>query len=470
MGWLFGRRRVAPTTTAGVPGVAIYAGYPEVWETSNELVTPEKRYTTYANILANTSIVAAGVRYFLNLIASSTWTFTPAEADTDGQFAERLEAMLTEDPDTPWHRIVRRAAMYRFYGFSVQEWTMKRHEEGYFTYADIAPRAQKTIYRWDVEPTGKVLGVVQQDPHSSEYIYLPRNKVLYVVDDTLHDSPEGLGLFRHLVEPAHRLQRYLQLEGHGFETDLRGIPVGYAPFAELARMVQAEEITQTDRERLEKPMREFIKNHIRTPKLSLLLDSAVYASEDEAARPVNVKQWQVDLLKGSANSFAENAAAIERTNRELARILNVEQLLLGATATGSLALSEDKTHAFHQVIEGALTEICEAVDADIIDRAWAMNGWPDEMKPKATTAAIRYRDVAQIGQVLRDIATAGAPLEPDDPAINDVRDLMGVERVDLEEQRRRADEDAVLRREEMEAMRTAPPNDDDPGSEEGMAA
>ena len=357
------RRRIAPTKTVGTPGVAIYAGYVESDEINRELADPETRYKTYGDMLANTSIIAAGVRYFLNMVGGAKWTFEPAEADASGEYAERLEKILTEDPMTPWHRIVRRACMYRFFGFSVQEWIVRRHEEGHLTYADIAPRSQRTIYRWDVEPTGEVKGMVQRIPQTGLEVYIPRNKVLYLVDDSINDSPEGLGLFRHLVEPSKRLERYQELEGYGFETDLRGIPIGYGPFAELAEKVAQKELTPEDRDKIEKPLRDFIKGHVRSPKLAAVLDSAPYTTTDEAGRPSNMRQWQIDLLKGSSQSFKENAAAIERLTRDMARILNVEHLLLGSTSAGSFALSEDKSQAFHQVVDGALREVGEAVSA-----------------------------------------------------------------------------------------------------------
>ena len=50
--------------------------------------------------------------------------------------------------------------------------------------------------------------------------------------------------------------------------------------------------------------------------------------------------------------------------------------------------------------------------------------------PELSTEAVRFTDVEQIGATLRDMATAGAVLEPDDPIIGEVRDLMGVSRPD----------------------------------------
>ena len=90
----------------------------------------------------------------------------------------------------------------------------------------------------------QVWGVVQRNPNDGQYVYLPRQKLFYVVDDSLNASPEGLGLFRHLVEPAQRLKDYQRLEWVGFETDLRGVLVLKVPYAALRQAVADQVITQ----------------------------------------------------------------------------------------------------------------------------------------------------------------------------------------------------------------------------------
>ena len=80
----FRPRRIEPTVPIGVPGTALYSGYTEEREKSPDLASHDARYRTYADILSNTSIVAAGVRYFVNLVGGAAWSFAPSEADFDG--------------------------------------------------------------------------------------------------------------------------------------------------------------------------------------------------------------------------------------------------------------------------------------------------------------------------------------------------------------------------------------------------
>lgn len=418
---------VRPTQTQGAPGVPVYGGYIDDNEVEAKLKGREK-YRTYSRVLANTSIVAAGVRFFLNLSGSVEWKIDPAEGDTDEKYADIMRKALFEQPDTPWHRVVRRASMYRFYGFSVAEWTAGRHDEGFMGFADIAPRAQLTIERWDIDRgTGKVIGVIQRDPYDAEEIYLPRDKLLYLVDDTLNDSPEGLGLFRHIIKHADTLAEYERLEGVGYANDLRGIPVGRAPFEEINEAVDKGDISRAEADRIIRPVKDFAKNHVKTGQTSMVLDSAVYETTDDKQTPSSNKKWDIDIIKAPGVSpMSEMAQAIQRVNFEIARILGVEGLLVGSNRQGSYALSKDKSQNFFLIIEGTLRDVKEAVQKDLIDTVWRLNGFPPEMKPAITHAKVQYQDAQDVAETLAAMARAGAPLDPNDPIIKEVRHLLGL--------------------------------------------
>lgn len=424
---MFRRKRVGPTDRAGVHGFTITGGYLDEEEINAKLRGTEK-YKTYSNLIANVSIVGASVRYFVNLVARAKWTFEPSDSDSSGKFAELTEKALTDDPATSFHRIVRRSSMYRMYGFGFQEWTMRRdEEEGHWTYADIEPRPQKTIERWDVDETGSVQGVFQRDPNTAADLYLPRNKLVYIVDDTLSDSPDGMGIFRHLVQPGTQLSRFEQLEGMGFETDLRGMPLARAPLAELEKLVENGTLKRQQVDEILSGLKKFVQNHIKTPNQGLLLDSMTYQTVDERGTPSAIPKWDVQLITGGSTTQEAVAKAIDRKSREIARLLGTESIMLGDSKLGSHALSRDKTQNLWLVVDGALLEIGESYDADLIDPLFKVNGWPIEMKPTIKHESVQFKDVAEITAALRDMATAGGTLAPDDPVLQEVRSLLGLE-------------------------------------------
>lgn len=421
------RRRSSPQDWTGVTGTAIWSGYVDPKERNRKLADHDELHRTYSDLLTNTSIVAASVRYYLNLVGKAEWSFEPAEGDTSGEFADRLEEMLKDDLRTPWNRIARRAAMYRFYGFSVQEWKIRRRDDGVLTYDDIRPRPQATIKQWDVDPDGTVLGMIQESPQTGERFYIPRAKTLYLVDDALSDSPVGLGIFRHLVEPAETVRRFQQLEGVGFEVDLRNIPVGRAPLREIGDAVRGDGMSPAEADKLIDPIKSIVANHIRGKNLGVMLDSSTYEGEGDTTRPSQTRKFDLELLSGSQTSLPDMARAIDRLQREMARIMGTEQLLLGSSDKGSYALAQDKTGQFYLMIDGALTEITETVEEDLVKPVWEMNGWPEDMRPKVRTEAVRARDVNQIVDSIETLARAGAPIVPGDPVVAQVYDLLGLD-------------------------------------------
>jgi len=415
-----------PTGIRGTSGVRVVGGYVQSDE-KNTRLQGQQRYVTWADMIANTSIIAAGARYYLNLLAKASWTLDPAD-DTDE--AKRMSDQVFEIMHglrRPWSRVIRTAGMYRFYGFSVQEWTAKREEDGSFGLLDIASRPQNTIEQWDTEADGNVVGCVQKNPNNFEFTYLPRSKTIYVVDDALADTPEGLGILRQLTKPAETLAELQRLETYGYEMDLQGVPIIRAPLQQIQMNVTAGKITEEQAVAATSALIGFLTDHARRPNSGLMLDSAVYAGTGEQQTPTANRQWDIETMtSGSADSAVAVATAIERLNQEMARIMGVEELMLGSTSAGSFAMSKQKSDNFALMVDSSLGEIRWAMQNDVIKTLFRINGWDVKLMPKFRTAQIAYQDIEAMAATLQSMSAAGAMLAPDDPAINEIRSIMGL--------------------------------------------
>lgn len=418
-------KRVAPTVTQGVHGTIITGGFIQSDERDATL-RGVRKYKEFSDLLANINVLATGVRFFLNLISKAKWRVVPPEnsGEAGEQIATTIDNMM-HDMETPWHRVIRRMAMFKFYGFAIGEWTAKLRDDGNIGYADIGTRPQRTIEQWDVEDDGKVRGFIQRSPQTFDEIYLQRDRCIYMVDDSLDDSPEGMGLFRHLVENGRRLRRYLQLEGFGYENDLRGIPIARAPLMELAKAVTAKEITQAQADALTKPLEDFIEEHAKNPQLGMMLDSVTWQSQGEEQKPTGTPQWNLQLLDGGTYSLEEIASAIIRINLEIARLLGIEHLLLGADGTGSLALAKDKSDNFALCVDSAMREIRETFNRDFLRPLFILNGWDMALMPKFQTEQITNRDITRIGEALTSLSNAGIELSRNDEVVTEFLDLIG---------------------------------------------
>lgn len=423
---------VSPMKEAGTSGTAIFGGYVETKERNAKLVG-EQKWVTFTDLLANVSIIAAGLRFFLNLCSRPSWKVEPAKDLPDGKSSDAAKAAaefvehLLSDMDTNWTRLVRRMGMYRFNGYGIHEWTAKRRPDGLIGMASLEVRPCHTIERWEAEESGTVLGVWQRSPQTSEQLWIPRKKFVYLLDDTMTDSPEGMGVFRQLVDPAERLQRYSKLEGSGYERDLRGIPVGHAPIAEINAAVEAGELTKEQGSSLITGIRKFVKLATKDETTGLLLDSAMY--EGTTVDGVTIsgsKKWDMSLLSASGSGFADISKAIERLRFDMAITIGVEGLLVGSGDNGSRSLSEDKSKNLTLQANACTGDMAEGVERDFIGAVWALNGLPDELKPTLKVEDVSFKDAETIARTLNDMSTAGAVLAPDDPVIDEVRDLLGL--------------------------------------------
>jgi hypothetical protein len=438
-----GVAKAAPTGTIGSTGASTVGGFILSTERGPKL-QGIKRFEAFAEMVADTSIVAAGVRLFLALLKKAEWAVVPAEGQEENgrakEIAEAVESMMY-DMTSSWAKIVGQLAMYRFDGFRILEWTAKQRDDGQIGMLDVEIRPPRTIVRWDLDPGGTVLGVWQQTPDFKE-VFLPRGKVVYGVDDTLTEHPEGMGLYRHLVLTARRLKAFHDLEEIGFDTDLRGIPVAYGPLAALDKMVEDEggtEASKAKRTQYRKPLIDFINSHIRNRRQGLMFDSETYRSSDERQTPSPVKKWSVELLQGESSSFEAMTKAIVRLNQEMARILGVEHLLLGADGGGSLALGRAKVDVLFLTVQATQSELVEILERDWLGPIAELNGWEPDLVPSLAVAELRGEDVAAVTEALDTMARAGAVLQPDDPAINVVRDMVNLPHVPDELMARDAD-------------------------------
>lgn len=418
-------KRGGDHSAIGSTGQTFFGGY-AASEDAADLFGP-RRADAFMRMLRDTTIIAAGVRIFLNLISGATWQAEAPKMDSEAdqakadEVAKAVEDMIT-DHATPWPRIVRRVTLFRFYGFSIMEWIAKLRDDGLTGMLDVKPRPNRTIDRWETDENGEVTGVWQRVDGKPD-VLIPRERLIYAVDDTFTENPEGLGLLRHVKRAADRLKAFEMIEQIGFENDLQGVPVAYAPLTEIDN---DERYTKAQRNRFRKPLNDFVQGHIRNKRTGLLLDSEVYRGTGEQNSPSGTRKWAVDVLRGQGGAFEEVGATIDRINKEIARVLGVEHIMLGADGSGSLAMSKSKVGTFYLTLMTTQQELVDIIERDWLRPICEMNGWPRELWPSLACEEIRDEDIEQITGALEKMARAGATLREDDPVIAEVRQMLGV--------------------------------------------
>lgn len=421
-------KRATLGSEIGYTGVDILGGT-VVTEDRMPNMQGAQRYKVFDDLVRDVSIISAGVRLFLNLISKATWQVEPAE-DDNGNISPRAQeiadmvADMMHDHETEWHRIVRRVAMYKFMGFTIHEWTAKKRPDGAIGMAKVTHRPQRTIARWKFE--GSKFEGVWQRTNTNPEVFIPRARIIYAVDDALTDHPEGMGLLRHLVAPATRLQGLEKIEEIAYENDLRGMPVAYGPWKTLREKFKGLKDSAAQMAKAKAPFLEFVRGHIRGKKTGMLLDSDIYRSGDERKTPSSIRKWAVEMMRGDAQGTDDISDAIVRVSQEIARILGVEHLLLGADGSGSLALARSKVGTFYLTVISTQYELVEIMEKDWLGPLAEMNGWAEEDLPALAVEEVRDENAEEISSALANIARAGVVLTPDDPAVAEFFQMLGL--------------------------------------------
>ena len=422
---------IKPYAEQGSGGTSVFGGRVSIKDESPQWVGTQK-WRTAADLAVNSSVIAAGVHYLVNLISHPKWVAEPPMEEKGGEAKEMADFVnnVLGDMEISWPAVVRHAGIYRFNGFSIMEWIAQKaseRDDGNIGFKTIEVRPAHTVELWAVDEQGTVQGVFQRSPQTGELLGLPRGKLLYMVEDTLTDSPDGIGVFRHLLEPWNRLKQFMALETRAYERDLRGIPIGRAPLTAINNAVQAGRLTQAEASALISGIRDMIQTQVKQSDTGILLDSQPYQSTTQGGPMVtDVYQWTFELLNGPGLGLSEIANAIERLQREMARIMGVEHLMLGDAGGNSGAVAKDKSRNVYLIASAVLQNIVSCVQRDLIKPLWELNGFDKEVMPKLSAEDISPRDVVEVTTSLARMAQAGAVLDPEDPVINDVRHMLGV--------------------------------------------
>jgi len=139
----------------------------------------------------------------------------------------------------------------------------------------------------------------------------------------------------------------------------------------------------------------------------------------------------MQLLQGGSTSLESINKAIEREALWLAALFGIEHLLIGGSSRGSQSLSRDKSMNFALQCDSTLSEIVRTTEVDLFRPIADLNGIDHELIPSVQVEKIQWRDIEQVTTALQQVAMAGAPLTPDDPAVPAVRDLLGLPAPDM---------------------------------------
>jgi len=414
-----------------------FAGHGE----SNPALQGSTLWKTLSEALANSTIIATAVRYSLNLISGVEWECTPYPHAKDQALAKKCaetgrEGLVDADMSQPFSLHAAKQALHAWLGFSLHNWFWRKRSDGLTVISDLRHRPQSTISRWDIPVEGEPWIGVEQTTRGGGQYYVERSRLWYTADLMISDRPQGVGLLRHVIETSRQTQHLEEIEGYGFDANLRGVPVGRAPLSELwnyakGTLKYSDDDAEAWVEEQTAELQAMLQNHAKSPDQGMLLDSAVFTgkSSDGSQTLSAVPKYAIDLLQGDDMGLEAVAKAIERKTREMARVMSFEWALLGEGDAGSNAMHVDKTAQYGSFLNAITMRLGITGRNDILRPLIGMNHGREAAEsctPLLTPSQISTADIRAFTGAILDLKQAGAYIPPDDPIWNIARKRMRV--------------------------------------------
>jgi len=189
---------------------------------------------------------ASTILYLIDkLCRKVSWRSEPASsAGFDQEAADYLDS-CREDMEDTWTDTVSEFLSMLQYGFSLHSMVFKRrmgylgmaadparnsrYKDGRVGILGLPIRAQDTIYRWDIDERGRILGAFQIAPPYYRTVRLDMAKCLLMRTTKHKNNPEGRSILRGAYRPWYMKRGHENIEAVGVERDAAGIPIAYVP-------------------------------------------------------------------------------------------------------------------------------------------------------------------------------------------------------------------------------------------------
>jgi len=414
----------------GVTGLKVWGGY--IQEEFLTELRGQRAYRIYDEMSKNDPTVGAILNAIDLLVRAAEWEVEPAN-DTPAAKAEaEFVTSLMDDMSGTWEDFISEAMTMLVFGWSFFEHVWKRrvgpnerdpkrrskYSDGLIGIRKFASRAQDTLDRWNMQEDGGVSGWVQMPITGyTQPIYLPIKKGMLFRTVTRKNNPEGMSILRSAYTSWYRLKQIQSYEAVGIERELAGLPILYAPNSLLKDTSEAGMAAINKYKQLVRDVR-------LNEQGGAIIPSDVY--EDAEGKPSTVRQFEMQLLSTGGRRAIDTDKVVLRYQRDIARSVLADFIMMGSEKVGSYALADNKTSLFLTSIETHGNNIAAVLNRYMLPRLWDLNGKNRDLMPSFRPGSVSPTDLTVLGQFLESMTTSGFSFSGDGPLEEFLRDEAGL--------------------------------------------
>lgn len=398
-------------------------------------------------MMADDDATVGAILYAIEmLLRSMDWEIEAADESAGAQDGAEFLKSLMEDMSQPWEDFLAEALTCLQYGWSYFEIVTKRrmgpeekdgarrsnYTDGKIGIRKLSPRPQDSLLRWQMQEDGGIEGMWQAPPlyafngpsggnpdasaQVSE-VFIPIAKALLFRANVRKNNPEGQSILRRAYRAWYKLRGIQDSEAVGIERELAGLPVVSIP-TELLNSTKPDDVRA--RNEYQKLARDLKFN----AQGGVVIPSDTYATD--TGNPGSVKKVTVELLSSAGSRTIDTVKVKEGYQRDIARAVLADFIMLGTDSKGSYALSDDKSSMFLRTIKTFAMGIAAVCNRYLWPKIWRLNGMDLATMPKMKPGNLGKIDLAALATFIKEMAAAGNPMFPDDLLDEALREMGGL--------------------------------------------
>ena len=397
-----GKKRVRPTSTVGYAGTNTRYGQIKADEKLNQL-RGVQGVTQYREMRDNDATVGAALYAIEQTLRDVDYKVIPVDDTQAAVDAAEFVEDVFDDMKYSLDDHISQALSSLTFGWFDSEVIYKRRSDGRIGVHKLAPRAQWTINRFDVdEVSGDLKGIYQNQGHNGYTGYIPANKLVHYTTTNVNGDYSGRSILRNAYKSYEYLKTMQEYEAISVERNLHGVPKGKMPAEYLA------ESATDDQKAVMNDFLTAIKDLKNNEQGAIIVPSDPYYNDDGKAS--NMPLMDVELMTVQGTGGIDVDKIIRRYQHDIARTLLAEFVMLGSSAGGSYALSKTKGDMFLRSLESYLNTIYDCLQRQLLPRLFELNGISSDLIPTLKPNDVVPHDLRELGAFLRNINGAGIAL------------------------------------------------------------
>lgn len=418
--------RYDPMGEYGRTGLRQYAGV--LYEEYETRLQGRRGAEIYTEMSESDSVIGAMLFAVEMLLRQADWSVEPGGTTETDKAAAAFVHSCMDDMSATWQDTISEILSFISYGWSWHEIVYKRrmgqsrdprlhskYEDGLIGWRKLPIRAQDTLWQWNFDPEGELVGMTQMAPPDFVPRTIPKSKSILFRTKSRKDSPEGRSVLRNCYRDWYFKRRMQEIEGIGVERDLAGLPVITPPEGvniwDAADPEMAQQLAYAT---------QLVQNVRRDALEGLVLPFG----------------WEFSLLNGGSRRQFEVGSIIERYDSRIAMTLLADFVLLGHQDQGSWALSSDKTKMFAMAIGAYMDTVCEAFNTQAIPQLIELNRAHFRgisAYPKMVHGDVEKENVGRFARMVSELVGAGV-LTPSEELSREVCRRVGLPEQAIAEQ------------------------------------